>query len=589
MKRHIILCVLLLILSAFAATQSEGGVHPDFLKAQKLESEGNFDDAISIYRRLYSEEGTDIYFWRLILLYERAGRFNDLADFARERLASHPGDTESTRYLARALYGQGKREKGRRLLIERFEQDGRSVQMGVFAANELINQGEYDEALNIYQLARQAAGDNALFALESARVYEAIEKYIPAIEEYLKIIDTVPAAYQRIENLISEARASGVEQQEILRLFEAYLESMPASIKAARLLSGMLYSDGKYREALKILGGPAAKSDSPSDIRSIADRLVKDDVIDVALEAYEMYARLFPDAPDRPEILLKSADLAGKLNRNKTASDYLEIVINDYSSTIHAARASIKMITYSKDTLVSKQYSEMLVELAETTEFREAAFEAYHTLGESYLRDNRPDDAKDAFTKAAIKARSKEERFALAVSMARQAFFTGDNETMAQEIHTAIRNNPQSSEINELLGDKVLGMRCAKPVDVAAFRMYTEGRFALYRGDIPEAIDKFTSTADTSTVVAATAAIYLGDLSRIRGEKNSAIEWYRHAINTAHDTTEIISARLKIADIMLLSPDSKVEAREIYLNTMTEYPGTVYDQELRMRLKAMVE
>ena len=90
---------------------------PEFLKAQVLESQKKYEEAKELYMRLYETQGTDVLFWKLLLLFERTKNFEEMERLTLQRLNTYRDDISTMRYLAIAYYGKGETEKGRRTLL----------------------------------------------------------------------------------------------------------------------------------------------------------------------------------------------------------------------------------------------------------------------------------------------------------------------------------------------------------------------------------------------------------------------------------------------------------------------------------------
>jgi hypothetical protein len=97
------IAVLFLTLPASA----QQGRDQDMLKAQDFETRGMTAEARAIYEKLYRETPNDMYFWKLILLYERTADYKSMEEIARKKLETVPGDISTLNYLSKALRGMG--------------------------------------------------------------------------------------------------------------------------------------------------------------------------------------------------------------------------------------------------------------------------------------------------------------------------------------------------------------------------------------------------------------------------------------------------------------------------------------------------
>ncbi len=582
----IILTIAMIFVSKACAAPAQ---NPQFLKAQKLESQGNFEQAKKIYESLYKSDDKDIYFYKLISLYVSTRDFKSLEKFALSKLKNHPEHQEAKRYLARAYYGQGEREKARRFLLEIIGDNWKDFSKIKMVAGEFINQSEYNEAINVYITAREKSGNTLLFSIEMARIYTFRENYFSAIEEHLKALEISEVAYTNIEQLIYKAIESGIEIDDLSNLFANYSKKNPGSIKAAKLLSGLLYRAGDYDSSYQVLIGPAVETESASDIWNLAERFKSDRHLGKALEAYKDYYRYFENAPNRVDALKQSASIKNEIGQNESAIDDYQILIDDYGGTIHSAYAALRLLELSQDKASFEGYTRILDEFASSAEFREVAFEAYILLGETFMRKGILDDAKRAFSGARLKARGNE-IYKISVKSAYLHFFEADYEAMSKEIERCIKNLPDGEDINDLLTFKILGMRCSSDRDIKGFNTFSCGHYALYRGEIDEAIKNFKEAAqDTSSVIAPYAASALGKIFKSLENFTEAMKWYLYAADTAQDTTVHVGAIIEAASIAGSELNNRENAKALYLESIISYPGNIYESELRNKLRILVE
>jgi len=589
MKKAFTIFLIITIISVFHAVAALTQ-NPQFIRAQELESEGKLEEAKKIYENLYKSDRNDLYFWKLIRLYERINDFKALEYLALSKLKSQPDNLEAKRYLARSYYSQGEREKARSILMGITGENWKVVNLIKFVASEFVSQNEYADAINVYNTARERIGDYSLFSIEMARIYTFYENYIPAIEEYLKSLEIADVIYLNIEQLIDKALEGEITYEELTRPITDYLDKNPGSIKAARLLSNLMYREGYYDDSYRVLIGPAIKTDSSMYIWDLAERLKSDGQKRKAIEVYENYNRYFLNAPNRINASLESASIKVELGEKESAMEDYQVLMDEYRGTVHGDFALLRFLELSKDKASFEGYIKSLNDFASTTDFREVAYEAYLLLGETLMRNGRLEDAKLAFNNAKVKSRTRNEIYKISAKYALLHFFEADYEAMSKEIETCVGSLPEGEDINDLLSFKILGMRCSLDGEISGFKAFSRGHYALYRGDIEAAVENFKEAAkDTSSVIAPWAASAIGRIFKSQKNFSEAVKWYLYAAETSQDTTIHVGALIKAADISGTELNSRENAKTLYLEAITAYPDNVYESELRKKLRAMVE
>jgi len=598
MKKFLCWCVVIIVLCGSYSVKAELPLQKsakpdtairDFQRAQVLESLKRFDEAQKIYERLFETDPSDRNFWKLLLLYEKTNNFTSMAQLVLKRLQTNPEDATSMRYLARAYYGLGDVKKARSTLLNIIGDRWNDIYRIYQAANEFTYQNDFDSALDIYAKARKKMGNKDTFNVEIARIYTIRLNYEKAIEEYLKTLDRVKVLYPALEQIINKAFEAGITVETISRPLKRHLERFPGSIQAARLLSNVEYRSGNYEDAAETLMEAAIVSNNPQDIWNIAERLKKEGHMEIALKVYEAYYRYFEKAPGRVSALLESASIKTSLGDKKGAVKDYERLVNDYPGTDGASIASLRIIELSQDDMSEEGYIGVLLDFAGSTKSREAAFEAYITLGDTFLKHGQTEKAKNAFKQAKIKSRQKQDYYEVAVRTSMLDFFTGDYKSMSEDIETVVKFKPNGDETNDLLSLQILGMRCSSEPDIRGFNTFAHGKYALYRGEINTAVDSFmTAARDTVSIVAPHAAGALAEMFAREGDMEKAFEWYMHAASTARDTTFHVSVLIGAADIAVNELHDSNQAKNLYLEAITAYQGTVYESELRRKLRKVV-
>ena len=589
MNRLLTSCIIIVLITTYTVF-AQTPVNPDYLKAQELEHKGNYKEAQELFEKLYASSGIDQYFWRLILVSKRLDDFDRMEVLARSRLKSRPNELMSLRYLAESLYGQGKTDDAYRIINKMIGEHWSDKARIHLAAELLTSHNDYDKAIQMYTSARAKNNDDTLYSNDLARIYLVRFEFNKAIEEYLKTLKQVEITYVNIESVVKNALVENVEPASLERPLREFLEKNPTSIKAARLISSLRYRTGDYFGAYDALIQTALNTFSPADIWNLAERLNRDNHTDEALMVYDNYCRLFVKETNRPAALLKAAAL--KIDKGddiSARSDYLTLA-NDYPGTAGAAEATLRILVLSEKEMDFERYSESLDDFASSTKFRNVAFEAFMALARSYMKNGYIEKAQKSLIDARVKARGKPEIFAIASQAAYFQFFAGDFETMSNEIDACLKYAPNDVDINDLLALKVLKMRCSTGADVSALTTYAHGRYSLSRGNIDDAVDSLTIAAqDTATVVSSAASAALARLYSDRKDYTKAYSWYRMAVSAAKDTTERVKAMIDAADLLVAELNDKDNARSLYFETITSYPGTVYDSVARRKLRAMTE
>ncbi len=577
----------IMVVAVSAAAQS---VNPKLLKAQEIEANGDFVKAAEIYLELYNADKRDVYFYKLISLYTQLSDYEGLAAIARSKLEDDPDHTEAKRYLARAQYELGETDDSAATLMSIIGGNWKELQRVRIVSGEYTARNDFNEALLIYETAREKIGSPNLFALEMARIHEYREDFAAAIGEYIKLLDTVQLSYQHVQNNINRAKTAGNDLGAIQKIVADYHFNNPESILAAKLLSEMLYNAGYIDRAYSVMFRTAKGQNNALEAWKFAETLRRDGHSEQALSAYREYYNHFTDAKNRVEALKTSASIERDLGRIERAIGDYQRIIENYAGTKDAAEAGLRLIQISADRTSFEGYTRILEEYAASAEFPEVAFEGYYSLGDMYLRHGIGDKAGEVFARAILKARTDDERYKTYMKTAYLRFFENDIELMSDAIQNCMRSSPGDNEVNDLLTFKVIALESVTDAAKEAFEAFAQGHHAMYRGDDETAREYFTTaSSDTSTAVAPFALCELGNMARSQENFHEAAEYYLRAARSAGDTTVYVGAVVEAADIFASKLNDKERAKILYLDTMVSFPGSIYENELRNRLRILTE
>ena len=588
MKNFLTFYIIFFCFSGFVTAQ-ELTQEQKVFNAQTLENQGKFGEAVEIYEKLYKSDPKNAFFYKLLYLYENNGDNKSLRDMVLEKLKKNPEDMDAKRYLARTYFKEKDKEKGIEILRSILKNRWTDQNAVNFVAYEFINQSEYDEALAVYNESRKKLNNSNAYCLEVARIYDFKMDYLNSLKEYIKGINLGNAIYLNIEQTSYRALDSGVSYNDISRPLMEYMREKPANAGIARILSELAMREGQPDIAYTILRDASIKAGQPAFLWNMAARLKSDGLNSLAIRAFEDYAASFKNDPRRKDAMMESASLKVSVGDYDGAKSNYQNIISEFSGSPAAAEASLRLVVLSKNEISFEKYCGFIKNLAETTTFREVSVKAYMELGDAYMSAGNMIDAKDAFGKAKIKARTIDEIYRTGLKSSMLAFYSADYGQMNKEIDSCVQSIPDGSEVNELLSLKILGMRCATQTDIGSFENYSKALYERSRGDTLAAVDYLTKAVADSSVAKSYAAKALGDIHKMRGNFKDAFSWYNISSESSPDTTLKVEALICAAEIAQKGLKDEKQAKEIYLNAITFYPGNVYETELRNRLRQLVE
>jgi tetratricopeptide (TPR) repeat protein len=288
-------------------------------------------------------------------------------------LAANPADTRAGASLGTLFIRKGELEKGEQVFRGVIARSQPSLAAYRAIGSTLAAAGFYDLALRWYQEGRDANNGHFIFTLDIAQLHRAAGDFEPALEEYLRLIETTPQqaslAQDRILELLRDPRAN--DEALLARLAaasSAAIEaSSPNSTVIARTLAMAYLESGLIEKALeaalesekiggsdgKVLFVLAEKTAIEYRRQPPASRAK---YFDMALRAYGAFIDGHPKAPEVPRAKLALADLltdlaSGRVEKRPGAEyaaaavkalEALDWMIAKFPGSDHAEEAYLK-------------------------------------------------------------------------------------------------------------------------------------------------------------------------------------------------------------------------------------------------------
>ena len=560
----------------------------DFVRAEALELQKEYVSALEIYKRLYDRDGTDMLFWKMIMLYEQTGDYRGMADLVESRLDNQPDDLSLLRYLARAQFGLGNDDLARDALNRIIDDRWNEEQRVYMVASELEMHNDIEGIAALYATARDHTGNEDDYAAELGSAYTMLNRYPEAIEEYLKLIDLSPqTAGMMIRALLDDLKFSGLDNGKVTSALEEYLKGHPGSIEPAGLLSELLYDDGEIEKAYETLIEPAILAKAPDAVWEFALQAADDGHEATALRAFGDFYDHFTDDDRRNHALISAAEIRAKLGDTAGAARDYNRLIDSQPGAELAAVAMYRVIALNRETMSEEGYRTALSEFAGSTLYRTVAFAAYLELAAFVLQQGDFAASDDALMKAATKARTPDEQYELYRRIAFMNYYRADFAAMVTSIDQCMQYGAAEPDINDLLELRLLARRLISPNDSLYLAAIGRARFAFFREDRSAAVDSLKSVVtNAGPLLAPYAAMELAKLLS-DDDPATAVEWYVKAASADADSTRRIAALMHAGDVAAISLGDD-RAEELYLQALMESGGSVYDSEIRRKLRKVM-
>lgn len=370
MSRLILTTVTIVVLVCPAIKAQD--VSAKFRLAQSYEQGGDFENAVTLYRELYSREPSNyMYFDGLRRSLLQLKRYDEAVGLIRHRLGAYPNDANLFCLLGGALYQAGNEHEANTAWEQAIATEPTNPNVYRLVANSLLEHRLLDKAAAVYKRARTACNDPTLFTLDLAQLLAVSMDYAGATTEFLRYLEQAPMQLLYVQNRMAQFTAKEEARNEAILVVRQALRTSN-DMNLYRLLAWLLQEGKRYEEAFRVYTTIDRMANARgSELYVFAERAYKEGAFAIAAEAYKAAIEA-PLSPQRlpyakygyalalKELSLQTDTTAPQPNiegpvpesqaRYASAIDRFRAIINEYPNTEFAARSAfqIGMMQFSR-------------------------------------------------------------------------------------------------------------------------------------------------------------------------------------------------------------------------------------------------
>ncbi len=244
----IIFIALLLITSGLSYAQMN-----EYQRANNFLQQQRFEEALPIFRSLYEDNPRSfVFFDGYTESLMNLRMFDEAEEVARRQIRDRRFELQSTIRLAEILHLRGEREEARELWRHIAAENMGNIQAYFAIGSSMLNRQEFDEAIALYESARELSGDNTLFLNELANTYMQAGRFEESVNQYYDLITASPDQMSLVQQRFLRMRDENLYQIAAFEL-EDRLFDLDTSHRAYsplyQLLTWLLLETEEYRRA----------------------------------------------------------------------------------------------------------------------------------------------------------------------------------------------------------------------------------------------------------------------------------------------------------------------------------------------------
>lgn len=347
--RGLFICLTLLILSLSALSQQEA----EERRARDYSAGGAFDKALEIYQKLYNNGRNPEYYDQYFSSLLQAKKFSDARELTSKLIITEPTSAVYKVDLGRVYQQEGLKEKTDSLYKTLF----RKLPRDEFSIRELAaafyRANAYDYAVTAFTYGRQVLDNDEVFAFDLLALYRYMKDKQMLIQEYIHVLsfNSEETIIRQAENSFSALLESDADYALLEASLQRAIKKKTPQAALTKLLSWTYIQQEKYANALDLLISLDKRSGSYSDlIFNAGSTLIDKQAFKDATRAFEhIIAKGSSEAlyiASRARILYCKIEL---LSRHETNDKDVEDLSKEYRAFIdETADVEIKAFSLQK-------------------------------------------------------------------------------------------------------------------------------------------------------------------------------------------------------------------------------------------------
>lgn len=593
--RGLFICLTLLILSLSAHSQQDD----DERLARDYFADGAFDKALEIYQKLYNNGTNPEYYDQYFSLLLQTKKFTAARELTSKLMASEPCSPAYVVDLGRVYQQEGLKAKTDSLYKTLF----RKLPADEFSIREIAaafyRANAYDHAITAFTYGRKVLGNDEVFAFDLLALYRYMKDKEKLIQEYIHVLSFHPeeTILHQAENSFSALMESDADYALLEVSLQRALKKKTSQPALTRLLSWTYIQQERHADALNSLISLDKRTGLYSElIFNTGSKLMEKKVFKEALVAFEHIVTIgSSDAfylASRARILYCKMEL---LSRQKPNDEDIEKLSNEYRAFVgQTADVDIKAFLLQKlaefNAYHLRRYQEASSLLQEALALSGLPQETKNTLklelGDvSLLSENLWDatllysqvekDAEEGLTKQEARFRN-----------AKLSYYRGDF------VWAQAQLNDLKVTTNQMLANDALNLslliseHTESATDTLTLQAYAKADMMVFTKRFERALSILDSMETTGM-----AGSLADDMMMLKAKIHLDQNNYAEAAEILQQVTERYSTGIWADDALFLLGDTyqtlkeSDKAKACYEKIITDYPGSLYISEARIRFR----
>lgn len=591
--------LLLIIFLLLAGFNTRAQQKEDALAAQFFQS-GEFEKAVEIYQRLFSQTKNTAYYDPLFTSLLKLKRYDEAEQLARRLVKSNPNIQMYSVDIGRVLQERGDKVQAANWYTKLINNLPKNEAMIRDLATSFYRAEGYDYSVKTLITGRKILGDEKAFTFDLIGLYRFRKDKVMLIQEYLLLLESNPEALTQAQNVFANLFEDNSDYDLLKSALLRRLQKDPQNIAFSELLTWQFIQQKDFEMALRqTLALDRRLKEEGDRVFTLSRILTANKAFDQATEALDYLISKGSDSryyiPAKIDVLNVKTKLltSRKFTQQQLSAlekDYL-FLLNEFgrnSGTAFAVRQLANLQAYYLQKPAEAVASlENLLQLSGLPPSTIAP--AKLELGDIYIITGEVWEAALIFGQVEKQFANEPPGQEAKFKNARLSYFQGDLMWAKAQLDVLKASTSQLYANDALNLRLLISDNLQNETDTGALRIYARADMLIFKNQQQQAIltldsiDKlFPSNSLADDILMAKSKIHISqnNLAEATMQLQKIIK--DHSFDLWADDALFILAELY--EHSLKDPG---KAKELYQKIITDFPGSLYVIEARKRFRTL--
>ena len=566
--------------------------------AYQFYQQGEYEKATPLLEKLFNKSLNDSYFELYYTALLKVKKYDQAEKLVKRLIKQFPKKLNYQIALGRVYQDNGQLAVANKI----YQGTIQSLTKNEFEYRELANIfyqfAAYDMAIATFLQGRNTIGDEQLFTFELLSIYRFKKDKVQLINEYLNALPNNPQIIIQVQSTLSNLFEDNNDYLQLQSALLKKIQKAPQTEVFTELLIWQYIQQGEYEIALRQLLARDKRTKATDDLLfSTANTFVANKAFTTAAKAYEYLLTKGRDyqwyIPAKIQLVNTKYELAlqGKINLaaiTALADDFSQI-LKQYGITTQTLFALRKLAYLQAYHLNDLKAAEKTLEQAlgapgiSPTDIAQLKLE----LGDIYVLNNQPWEAVLIYEQVSKAYENQPIGSEARFRSARLSFYQG-NFKFAKSQADVLKASTSQLIANDALNLSLLiSDNLQSKNDSLALIMYADAEMMQFLNKYDAALKKldsittaFPNNSLADDILMGKAKIFIKTV-----QYNKVVENLTALISTHTSSIWIDDAIFTLADLYETKLENTVEAKKLYQQLVTDFPGSMLNTEARKRYR----